>query len=101
MTAPVSFAPNVPVLLTEAEAAKVVRLCPRSLRKARQRGHLSFVQIGRKVLYAENDLAEFIEKARQCPSTSVPDRRSGGTRSHGTVFDFEEARGQRIRGKRS
>ncbi|WP_100867069.1 helix-turn-helix domain-containing protein [Novosphingobium kunmingense] len=86
---------TAPQLLTEAEAASRLRLCPRTLRKARQDGELSWVQFGRKVLYSETDLAAFIEKARQCPSTSAKGRPSGGTRSPGAVFDFEEARARK------
>lgn len=82
-------------LLTEAEAAALLKICPRTLRKARQAGQLPWVQIGRKVLYAESDLAQFIQEKRQCPSISAPAARSGGTRSPGTVFDFEQARKQR------
>lgn len=79
-------------LLTEEEAANALRVCSRTLRKARQAGQLPFIRIGRNVRYSESDLAKFIERSRECPSTNAPARRSGNTRSTTTVFDFEEAR---------
>lgn len=35
-----------PILLTESEAAEALRLCPRTLRKARKAGLLHYVLIG-------------------------------------------------------
>lgn len=60
-------------LLTEEEAAERLRVCCRTLRKARQSGDLSFHLIGRNVRYSESDLAKFIERSRVCPSTNAPD----------------------------
>ena len=86
-------------LLTEAQAAEVLQLCPRTLRKARQEGQLNFVQIGRNIRYAPADLNRFIERNRVCHSTKGKARRSGNTRSQSTVFDFEEARVARSKPK--
>lgn len=85
----------LPDLMTEREAAARLRLCPRTLRKARARGELHFVKYGRKILYSDSDLADFIERHRQCPSRNAKAPRSGNTRSRSTVFDFEEARAAR------
>lgn len=86
-------------LMTEDEAAQALRLCAKTLRKARQQGELSFVRIGRNVRYSESDLAQFIERSRECLSTSAPARRSGNTRSRSTVLDFEEVRAKRTSAK--
>lgn len=73
-------------LLTEAEAAERLRVCTRTLRKARKSGQLTFVQMGRVIRYAESDLAQFIERQRQCPSISAKAPRSGNTRSRSCDF---------------
>ncbi|MED5546088.1 MAG: helix-turn-helix domain-containing protein [Pseudomonadota bacterium] len=91
---------SAPALFTEQEAAQALKVCTRTLRKARQDGALSFVRIGRNVRYSEADLAQFIERSRECLSTSAPARRSGSTRSPSTVFDFEEVRAARGSAKR-
>lgn len=52
---------TAPMLLTEAEAAHALRLCTRTLRKARKDGRLQFVLIGRAVRYRTDDLSAFIE----------------------------------------
>lgn len=82
-------------LLTETEAAEVLRVCARTLRKARQEGALPFVRIGRTIRYTESDLSQFIERSRVCHSTAAPVRHTGNTRSRSTVFDFEEALAKR------
>ena len=87
-------------LLTEAEAAETLQLCPRTLRKARQDGALPFHQFGRTIRYSAADIQRFIERARECPSTDAKVRRSGNTRSRSMVFDFEEARAAKAAAKR-
>ena len=78
-------------LLTEAEAAAAVRLCPRTLRKERQAGRLTYVRIGRTVRYTTADLESFIEGARECHSTAAPTPRIGTMTSRSTASAFEEA----------
>ncbi|WP_103727614.1 helix-turn-helix domain-containing protein [Novosphingobium sp. HII-3] len=86
--------------MTEGEAAAALQICPRTLRKARQQGDLSFVRIGRNVRYSQSDIEQFIERSRECHSTSARAPRSGSTRSRSTVFDFEEVRARRASAKR-
>jgi len=52
-------------LLTEPEAAEAMRVCPRTLRKARQDGKLTYVLIGRAVRYTMDDLDAFIAASKQ------------------------------------
>ena len=87
-------------LLTETQAAQHLKLCRRTLRKFRQEGSLPFVRLGRSIRYTETDLSLFIERSRECPSTSEKARRSGNTRSRSTVYDFEEVRAERANAKR-
>jgi hypothetical protein len=82
-------------LLTEAEAAAKLKLCERTLRKARQAGHLAYIRYGRAIRYAPADLESFIESARQCLSIAEKGPRTGGTRSLSPVVDFEAARAAR------
>lgn len=86
---------QAPILLTEHEAADRLKVCARTLRKERQAGRLPFVRIGRSIRYAESDLAQFIERSRECPSIAAKAPHTGSTRSTSTVFDFEEARAKR------
>lgn len=73
------------LLLTEAEAASCLRVCPRVLRRARQEGNLHFVLIGRSVRYTVEDLESFVERQRKvsapCPApapTATGARRGRG-----------------------
>jgi hypothetical protein len=74
--------------LTEAEAAEALRLCPRTLRKARADGRLSYVLIGRAVRYTMRDLESFIDASRQDaqPCEQRPTRTI--TRRTGKVIPF-------------
>ncbi len=64
-------------LMTEDEAAQRLRLCARTLRKARKDGHLTFVRFGKAARYAESDLAQFIESKRECHSIAATARAGG------------------------
>ena len=83
------------ILLTEAEAADRLRVCPRTLRKARQAGTLHYVLMGRKILYTPTDLESFIERLRKvepsCPRP-VPTRKAGAPRpaGGGVIVPFRE-----------
>lgn len=88
-------------LLTEDEAAQALKVCARTLRKERKAGRLSYVSIRGAIRYTNADLAEYIEKARQCPSTDEKAPRSGNTTSRSTVSDFAVALARRESGRRS
>ena len=64
---------NHPILLTEAEAAACLRICARSLRKARADGKLHYILIGRSVRYSIEDIDLFIATSRkvQIPRTGA------------------------------
>ncbi|MEM6267128.1 MAG: helix-turn-helix domain-containing protein [Pseudomonadota bacterium] len=51
-------------LLTGSEAAKALRISERELRKARRAGELSYIKRGRRVLYSQQDLIDFIDAHR-------------------------------------
>lgn len=87
-------------LLKEHEAAERLGICERTLRKERQAGRLPYIKFGRAIRYAPADIEAFIESARLCQSIAERVPRSGGTRSHSTVVDFEEARARRPNGQR-
>ena len=75
---------TAPALLTETEAAEALRLCPRTLRKARQEGRLTYVLIGRAVRYTMRDLESFIEASRQdATPCRTPTRRTTVKRNTG------------------
>ena len=80
---------TAPALLTEAEAAEALRLCPRTLRKARQDGRLTYVLIGRAVRYTMSDLDRFIEASRQDATPCRPRQpRTIAKRQSGRVIPF-------------
>lgn len=90
---------ELPILLTEAEAAARLRVCTRTLRKERQAGRLTYVRIGTKVLYSPDDLNRFIKDARECLSPALPARRSGASHATSAVRDFEAALARRRSGR--
>lgn len=87
---------SLPLLLTEAEAAERLRLCQRTLRKARQEGLLHYVLIGRAVRYTVADLESYIEALRQqvpaqcLRSSQQPARKAHGKRARtgGEIIPF-------------
>lgn len=79
---------TVQALLTEAEAAEALRLCPRTLRKARQEGKLSYVLIGRAVRYTMRDLESFIEASRQDTRSCERPTRTNARRRTGNIVPF-------------
>jgi len=83
-------------LLTEQEAADVLKLCPRTLRKERQAGRLPYILVGRSVRYAPSDLDQFIERSRMV-DTPRPKRAGGKASANhrtGVIVPFSQ-RGRR------
>lgn len=84
-----------PILLTEAEAAEALRLCRRTLRKARADGQLRYILVGRAVRYTPDDLQSWIDSLRQAaqqclqpsPRSTTPQRRP---RSGGQIVPFHQ-----------
>lgn len=62
---------QTPTLLTTDQAAKVLRLSPRTLERWRQEGkdELPYIDLGRRVFYELHDIRAFV-KARRRRSTS-------------------------------
>ncbi len=82
-------------LLTPEEAAGILRICERTLRKLRKQGQISYVTFGvRKILYRLEDIEAFVEASvRQLPAERprLPTR----ARDQRPVFDIEELREKR------
>ena len=82
---------SVPALLTEAEAAEALSLCTRTLRKERNAGRLSWVQVGRKILYSPDDLRAYIDAQRRQASERKPTPRPNPQpKQGGVVIPFSE-----------
>jgi excisionase family DNA binding protein len=60
-----------PLLLREADAAKLLSICPRTLWGLRQSGEIPCVRIGRAVRYADEDLRAWIDRNRSLPDPSM------------------------------
>ncbi|RJF93017.1 helix-turn-helix domain-containing protein [Sphingomonas cavernae] len=96
-----SWAQSANSLFTEVEAARWLKISPRTLRKERQDGKIHYVLIRSAVRYSFDDLTRYIENARTCQSTSEKAPPIGGTHSRSTVSDFEEVRARRRSARRS
>ena len=83
---------TAPALLTEPEAAEALRVCTRTLRKARQDGKLSYVLIGRSVRYTMDDLQSFIEASRQDAQPCEKPTRRVTARPRGKIVPFTARR---------
>jgi excisionase family DNA binding protein len=96
---------TAPALLTEAEAAEALKVCSRTLRKARAEGRLQFVQIGRAVRYRPDQLDAFINDNSRietpCPDPSqTAARRISNTISSGGNSGFMALRNKRLAARR-
>lgn len=88
---------TAPALLTEAEAAAMLRVCPRTLRRLRQSGAIRYVALtGRTVAYRPEDLQALIEQHTQtCDERTPTRRRSAARQRQGEVIGFTARREQR------
>lgn len=94
--------PTIPSLLTEAEAAAILRIAPRTLRALRSKGLIRYVcPAGNRIRYREDDLAEYIERQtveprQTCVSAPAPKAvsRAVPTRIAG-IIAMRDARRQR------
>ena len=53
-----------PQLLSEADAAKYLSICPRTLWGLRASGEIAFLRVGRSIRYDVNDLNAFIARLK-------------------------------------
>lgn len=83
---------DLPRLLTELEAAELLRIHSKTLQKARQSGQLPFVRIGRCVRYMIPDLHAFIAAATVSNDMPVPATRRAlkGGRSPAAIKPFTQ-----------
>ncbi len=82
-------------LLDQIEAARLLRLSPRTLERHRVAGTgPQFIKLGRLVKYAERDLAEWVERGK-CTSTSETARSSGWAAKNrrSSTSDIAQSRG--------
>ena len=49
-----------PEVLSEPEAARVLGISSLTLRRARKRGEISFLQIGRRILYSSDHINQYL-----------------------------------------
>jgi hypothetical protein len=89
-----------PILLREQEAAAMMAMSARNLRKLRKAGEVDFVSIGARIFYLREDLITLATRHRTCESTDVKAPPTGGTRSPTRVSDIGEARKLREKLKR-
>ncbi|GAB2784435.1 hypothetical protein GCM10027275_30790 [Rhabdobacter roseus] len=51
-------------VLTHNEAARYLKVAPRTLHEYKRREQIAFIQVGQKVLYTRRDLDTFLEEYR-------------------------------------
>jgi hypothetical protein len=90
---------ELPLLLSEEEAARLLLMTPRTLRKLRQEGLIRYVALtGRKIGYRPEDCRAYIEsrsrQEQQRPSRPRPGR-SVGNRLSGNIIPFSARQGNR------
>lgn len=92
---------NAPVrlLYPEAEAARMLAVCARTMRTFRQRGQISYISVGGRICYAPEDLQRFIESNRQCESIPAKAPPTSGSAQRFEVADFAEALAKRRGGQ--
>lgn len=62
MNSPASVPTLAEPLLTQTEAAALLTLHPRTLRRLTAEGHVRAVHLGRAIRYRRSDLATFVER---------------------------------------
>lgn len=94
-------------LLTEAEAAVILHMSPRTLRSLRSGGKIRYVRPSpRKVFYRADDIDEYLERQSltdqpKCRSINPRKVSSGSSTSSSKVVGITEARAARRSGTRS
>lgn len=83
------------LLYPEAEAARMLSVCSRTMRTFRQRGKISYISVGGRICYAPDDLQRFIESNRQCEFIPAKVPRTSGSAPPLKVADFAEALAKR------
>ena len=78
------------ILLTEEQAAAALEVCTRTLRKERQAGNLHYIQIGRAIRYAPEDLASFVERMREAATPEITRKKgkASANRKSGNIVPF-------------
>jgi hypothetical protein len=51
--------------LSEPSAARVLGISPMSLRRERNRGNISFYQVGRRILYTPGQIADYLSSVER------------------------------------
>ena len=89
---------TLPLLLTEDDAARLLLMHPRTLRKLRQAGEIRYVALaGRKIAYRPEDCHAYIESNLRLaePAPRPRARRSVANRHVGNIVPFTARQGAR------
>jgi excisionase family DNA binding protein len=85
---------NLPMLLTDAEAAARLNVSAETIARERRRGRLGYILVGRRVRIREDQLAAYLTRDDGCASTSATTTPTGpgsGTSAGPTNLDAEDA----------
>jgi len=89
------------LLVPPKEAAEMLDISVKTLRALTDDGQIKYVLVGARRKYEPDDLKEFIQRGKACPSTGRRSRRTGTMTSKSRVYDFTAARERRISARRS
>ncbi len=82
---------SVPQLMTEPQAAALLNINPRTLRKVRKLGQIAFVRIGRCVRYSPQEVADYVGRVTVANEVELPKRRRGvAVRVHTAIVPFSK-----------
>lgn len=88
---------TLPRLLREADAAAQLRISVVTLRRIRSRGEIAHVRIGRKAMYAEQHLLEYLERQTSRPvAASKPAHGAVTTRKPSVRVDMGLQKAQEV-----
>lgn len=74
-----------PALITEQDVASRYHVSVHSVRRWRREGRITFLKIGKQVLFRPQDLEEFEASHEVVPKTRLPLRRGKRLRGCGTI----------------
>ena len=82
-------------LFNAKEAARILNICPKTLRREVSEGSLPFIRVGKRQKFDPRDIQHYIEKRRtQCRSGNEATQPSTGTIFGSKVVGIEAARKQ-------
>lgn len=75
---------RIPVLFTPAEAGEILRVHPNTLAREREKGHLDYINVGRRVFHTDAHLRDYIANQGRPKRECHPEHASLSTETTGS-----------------